>query len=73
MNERYIFKFATKKAGCKGPDLYYGDVIWDESDGPTHLKFWSGKEYVRLSDMVRNEVDKYMKEINSYETESTKT
>lgn len=39
MNGRYIFKFATKKAGCKGPDLYYGDVIWDESDGPTHLNF----------------------------------
>ena len=62
MSGKFFFKFPTKKAGCKGPDIYNGDIIWDESDGPTHLKFWTGNEYQRLSDMVRNEIDKYMKE-----------
>lgn len=63
MNGRFFFKFATKMAGCKGPDAYNGDVIWDESDGQRHLKFWTGKKYERLSDMVRDEIDKYMEEV----------
>jgi hypothetical protein len=53
----YKYKLPTRIKKIDGEEQYQGDIINDQTDGPEHLKFWTGYKYERLSDIVRNEIE----------------
>lgn len=57
-----IFKLTTRVSRNTDTEQYNGDIIWDATDGPKHLKFWTGEKYERLSDMVKKEIKRQTKQ-----------